>query len=145
LSFVEILPTFNAALNATSAVLLVAGFRAIKRQEVARHKRFMLGALGTSAVFLVFYLIRAALTGTHRFEGPEALRIGYLVLLFSHMVLAVAVVPMALRSVWLGLHGEIPRHRRLAKITWPIWVYVSVTGVIVYLMLYHLSGAWGDA
>ena len=140
MTFVEILPSVNATLNATSAVLLLLGRRAAAKRDVPVHRGFMLAALGTSSVFLVLYLTRYYLTGTHHFIGPEPLRILYLLILFTHMALAVATVPLVFRSIFLGLKNRVAEHRRLVRFTYPIWMYVSVTGVVVYVMLYHLSG-----
>jgi putative membrane protein len=143
-SAVEALPTLNAALNLTSATLLVLGWRAIRRGERARHRALMLGAVAASALFLVSYLTRVALTGTHRFPGEGALKVAYLAVLASHTLLAVVVAPMVLRALFLALRGRFGEHRALARWTFPIWAYVSVTGVVVYLMLYHLApaGSW---
>src|SRR4051812_16844184 len=124
----EILPGVNATLNATSAACLLLGFRAIKRGRRAVHRRFMLGAFTASTLFLASYLTRFALSGTHRFPVDGAWKVLYLALLFSHMVLAVALLPMVLRTLWLPLHGRFPEHRRIARFTFPVWVYVSVTG-----------------
>lgn len=132
-----VLPTVNAALNSLSAVLLFCGWLAIRRREVTIHRRCMIGAFSVSALFLVSYLVRFALTGTHRYGGSGALKVVYLVLLFSHMALAAAVPVLAIASLWLGLKGRFDRHRRWVRWAYPIWMYVSVTGVIVYLMLYH--------
>ena len=134
-----VLPAVNAALNATAAALLFLGWRAIRAGDRDRHERRMLAAFGVSALFLVSYLTRVALTGTHRFPGGGALRTVYLVVLVSHTVLAALVAPMALRTIWLPLRSRFPEHRRIARWTLPIWMYVSVTGVAVYVMLYHLA------
>jgi putative membrane protein len=136
---VDLLAPLNALLNATAGTLLFLGWRAIKRGDRAVHRRFMIGAVLVSTVFLVSYLTRVALTGTHRFPGDGWLRSAYLVILVSHTILAVAAAPMALRSLGLGLNGRIEAHRRLARITFPIWLYVSVTGVVVYLLLYQVA------
>ncbi len=135
----EALPTANASLNALSAVLLLAGWRAIRAGRRERHRALMLSALGSSALFLAGYLTRVALTGTHRFPGGGALRATYLAVLGSHTVLAVAVLPLVLRTVYLALRGRFDAHRRIARWTFPVWLYVSVTGVAVYVMLYHLA------
>ena len=129
----------DATLNATSAALVILGYRAIRSGDRDVHKRRMLAAFGASALFLACYLLRWALTGTHRFVGPGWLRATYLVILMTHMLLAAAVVPLVLRTLWLGLKGRVDAHRRIARWTLPIWLYVSVTGVVVYVMLYHLS------
>ncbi len=136
----EILAATNAALNATTAVLLFAARRAAKRHDAARHKALMVRALATSALFLVTYATRVGLTGTHRFVGAPWLRATYLVVLGTHTVLAMTLVGLVPATVVLGLRGKTAAHRRLARITWPIWMYVSVTGVAVYVMLYHLAG-----
>ncbi|HEU4385484.1 MAG TPA: DUF420 domain-containing protein [Anaeromyxobacteraceae bacterium] len=139
MTLVEALPTVNASLNALSAALLLAGWRAIRSGRRERHRRLMLSALACSALFLAGYLTRVALTGTHRFPGGGALRAAYLVVLGSHTALAVAVLPMVLRTLYLALRGRFEAHRRIARWTFPVWLYVSVTGVAVYLMLYHLA------
>ena len=137
----EILPAVNAALNIVCAAFLVAGRRAALRHDAERHRKLMIGALITAAVFLACYLTRTALTGTHRFEGPATLRAIYLVILVSHMILAALVLPMVLRAVWLAVNDRIDEHRRLVRWLWPTWMYVSVTGVAVYVMLYHVGRA----
>jgi putative membrane protein len=129
-------PAFNAALNLLSASCLVAGYIFIKRREIEKHKRAMIAAFAISVLFLVSYLTRYALTGTHRFSGPQPWKTVYLAVLFSHMILAAAVPFMAIRSIFLGLKDRRPQHRKIARITLPAWLYVSVTGVVVYLMLY---------
>jgi uncharacterized membrane protein YozB (DUF420 family) len=141
MSWDQIHPALNAALNLTSFVLLVAGRMAIARGDEALHKKRMLAAFTTSSVFLVSYLIRFAISGSHKYPGDGIDKIIYLVILFSHMVLAAVLVPYVLGSLRHALRGNIDKHKRLVRITWPLWVYVSVTGVIVYLMLYHLAPA----
>lgn len=131
-------PLFNACLNAIAGLFLFAGYRAIRRGEIERHKRMMLSAFLTSGVFLISYLVRYYVSGTHRFPVEGNWRTLYLLILGSHSLLAAALLPLALRTVWLPWRGRFEPHRRLAKITFPIWAYVSVTGVVVYLMLYHL-------
>jgi putative membrane protein len=138
-SWVDALAPLNALLNATAGTLLFLGWRAIKRGDRERHRRLMISAVSVSALFLVSYLTRVALTGTHRFPGEGALRWLYLAILVSHTILAVAVAPMALRSLALGVSGRIESHRKLARITFPIWLYVSVTGVVVYVLLYQVA------
>lgn len=127
----------NAGLNLTSAMLLVAGLIYIRRREIRLHRRCMLGAVASSALFLVFYLLRAALTGTHAFPGPDSVRRFYLVVLFSHMILAVVVVPLVIRLLYLARRSRFKAHRRLARWTYPAWLYTSLTGLFVYFMLYH--------
>ncbi len=139
MAIADLLPTVNACLNATSAVLLFVGYRAIRAKRIARHRMAMQSAFVTSAIFLVSYLTRFYLTGAHHFPGDGWLKIVYLAILFSHMVLAVATVPLVLRTLYLARAKRFVEHRRIARFTFPIWMYVSVTGVIVYMMLYHLA------
>ncbi len=136
----NLLAPVNASLNFTSACLLVAGFLFIRRGQIGRHRAAMLGAVGASALFLVFYVLRFSLTGTHRFAGTGTARTVYLGLLFSHMVLAVVIVPLILRLLFLALRDRFDEHRRLARWTYPMWLYVSVTGLAVYVLLYHVYG-----
>jgi putative membrane protein len=136
----DTLAAVNAGLNATSAVALFSGLYFIKRRDRMRHQRAMLTAVGASALFLVFYLTRAALTGTHEFAGTGGARLAYLAILFSHMVLAVVVVPLVLRLLYLARRERFTEHARLARWTFPIWAYVSVTGLVVYLLLYQVYG-----
>ena len=133
------LPSVNAVLNATSAVCLALGLWAIRRGRVLWHLRLMLSALLSSACFLVGYLTRMWLTGTHRFPGTGPIKAFYLGLLVTHMILAVVLLPMVLRTLQLALTGRFGQHRYMARRTWPVWMYVSVTGVVVYWMLYHLA------
>lgn len=128
---------FNAALNLTSALLLVAGLIFIRRREIRVHRRCMLGAVAASALFLISYVLRAALTGTHSFPGPDSVRRFYLVILFSHMILAVVVLPLVIRLLFLAGRRRFKAHRRLARWTYPAWLYTSVTGLFVYYVLYH--------
>lgn len=139
MSLAEILPPVNASLNATSAVLLVLGWRAIRAGRRDRHQALMISALATSGLFLVGYLTRVALTGTHRFPGTGALRTGYLLLLGSHTLLAAAIVPLIGFTVFHAWKGDFAAHRRVARYTLPTWLYVSVTGVLVYFMLYWVA------
>jgi uncharacterized membrane protein YozB (DUF420 family) len=134
-------PSFNAALNATCAVLLLAGYGAVRKGRIALHKTCMLAALAVSAVFLASYLYyHIAIRGGQPtyFTGPPAIRVIYLTILLSHTVLAAVVAPLALYTAWRGLTGKIDQHVRVARWTLPIWLYVSITGVVVYWMLYHL-------
>jgi putative membrane protein len=140
MSWEEIHPALNAALNATSTVFLVVGFLAIRRRQIALHRSCMIAAVSVSALFLVSYLTRYAMTGTHRYPGDGWDKVVYLIILFSHMVLAAAVVPLVGRALWLAYKERYADHRRIARVLWPIWMYVSVTGVVVYLFLYHLAG-----
>ena len=136
----NLLAPVNATLNLSSAVMLVLGYRFIRRGDRDTHQRCMLGAVTASGLFLVLYVVRFSLTGTHRFAGPEPVRTVYLILLFSHMVLAVLALPMVLRLLWLARGERFDEHRRLARWTFPVWLYVSLTGLLVYVMLYHLFG-----
>jgi putative membrane protein len=129
----------NAALNATSAALVVLGWRAIRDGQRERHRALMLAAFASSVLFLAGYLTRIALTGTHAFPGGGLLRAAYLAILASHTVLAAAAAPMVLRTLFLAVRERFPDHRRIARFTLPIWMYVSVTGVAVYVLLYHVA------
>lgn len=139
MSWEQVHPAINAALNATCAVLLVLGRIAVARRELDRHKSLMVGAFATSTVFLISYLIRFATSGSHKYPGDGLDKVIYLVILFSHMVLAAVLVPLVLRALVFALRGQFDRHVRIVKWGWPIWMYVSVTGVLVYVMLYHLA------
>lgn len=130
-------PALNAMLNGTCFVFLVVGRAAIKRSHEAFHKQCMMAAFASSSVFLASYLARYAISGTHHYPGEGWAKVLYLIILFSHMLLAMVLVPLVLRSLYLGLKGRRGKHQRLARWTWPIWAYVSVTGVLVYLMLYQ--------
>ena len=128
----------NAALNATSAVFLLIAYRAIRRMEIERHRRWMLAAATTSALFLVSYLSYHAQVGSVPFTGRGAVRTAYFAVLISHTALAICTLPLVLRTLYLGLRRRDEKHRRIARWTFPIWLYVSATGVVVYVMLYHL-------
>jgi putative membrane protein len=132
------LASLNALLNTSAALLMVLGFVAIKRKQTQRHKRLMIGAFTASCLFLTSYLTRIVVFGDTRFTGEGGLRVFYLVLLASHVLLAMAVAPMVIATLMLGLRASYTRHRALARFTLPIWTYVSVTGVLVYLLLYQL-------
>jgi len=136
----DALAAVNASLNATSAVALVTGLVLIRRRNAHAHRRAMLTALTASAIFLVFYVTRVVLTGTHDFAGQGTARTVYFAVLFSHMVLAVAVVPLVLRLLWLVRKRRFGDHARLARWVFPVWAYVSVTGLLVYLLLYQVYG-----
>ena len=139
MTLAEILPTANAAMNATSAVALFTGFWAIRTRRMQLHWKCMATAFAASAIFLVGYLTRFALTGVHRYQGP--FRGFYLVLLGTHTILAVVALPLILRTMWLSaVKRRFAAHARIAVWTFPVWAYVSVTGVVVYLMLYRLQG-----
>jgi putative membrane protein len=139
MTLADVLPTANAVLNSASATLLVLGFVAIRRGDLRRHRALMLAAVGCSVLFLVSYVTRIALTGTHRFPGDGALRAAYLAILGTHTILAALAGPLVLRTLFLALKDRFPAHRRIARATLPVWLYVSVTGVVVYVMLYHVA------
>lgn len=134
----RILADVDAALNGLAFVLICAGLVAIRRGRERLHKVLMLAACGVSAAFLACYVTYHLNAEPVRFTGEGALRVVYLVLLVTHIVLAAVQVPLILRTVYLGLKDRRAQHRRWARITAPIWLYVSITGVLVYLMLYHL-------
>ena len=131
------LPTVNASLNALAALLLVAGFVMIRRGRVNAHRGFMIAAFTTSALFLVSYVIYHAGAGSKPFGGQGAVRLVYFAILVSHVVLAAAILPLAIVTLARALGGRFDRHAAIARWTLPVWLYVSVTGVVVYLMLYH--------
>jgi putative membrane protein len=139
MSWEQIHPAINACLNFTCFCYLIAGRMAIARGDEALHRKRMLRAFTASAVFLVSYLIRFATTGAHKYPGDGIDRTIYLITLLSHMALAVVLVPLVARALFLALKGRFPEHKKIVRFTWPVWLYVSVTGVIVYLMLYHLA------
>ena len=137
------LPAVNASLNAVAAFLLLRGRSLAKQRRIDAHRRTMLSAFGVSTVFLALYLLHKASRGfestTLNVVGPA--KLAYLVLLFTHVTLAAAVPVLAILLIRLGLKGRFDAHRRLARVAWPIWMYVSVTGVVIYLLLYHLNPA----
>ena len=138
------LPLINAVLNSCSALLLLAGYVAIKRNQKERHKRCMVSALITSTLFLTCYVIyhvgmqRVYGSAHTRFVDPAWFRPWYLALLASHLLLAIAIVPMVLMTVYHAIRGNFEKHRKIARWTWPCWMYVSVTGVVIYLLLYRI-------
>ena len=132
-----VLPTVNAVLNASAAVALVAGFVAIRQGRVAVHRACMLTAVALSVLFLVSYLTYHAQVGSRPYAGVGWLRTVYFAILLTHTVLAVAIVPLVGTTLSRALRAQFTRHARLARVTFPIWLYVSVTGVVVYWMLYH--------
>lgn len=135
----RILPAVNASLNTLAAALLVTGFLFIRRKNVPAHRTCMTAAFTVSALFLVTYLTHHALHGSTRFPGTGPVRTLYFAILISHTVLAVAIPPLAIRTLFLARRDRIPEHRRLARWTLPLWLYVSVTGVVIYWMLYQMS------
>ena len=136
----DMLALVNASLNATSAVALFAGFYFVKRRSLHMHRRAMLTALTASSLFLVFYVTRLAITGIHEFAGEGVARTVYFSILFSHIVLAILLVPLVLRLVYLVRSRRFRKHARLARWTFPMWAYVSVTGLVVYVLLYQVYG-----
>lgn len=135
------LPLINAVLNGTSAILIAIGIVLIRRHHRTAHKRVMLAAVVTSALFLTCYLWYHAHVGHVRFRGYGWSRSLYFLVLTTHTILAIVVVPLVLVTVIRGLRGHYERHRASARWTYPVWLYVSVTGVVVYVMLYHLFAA----
>lgn len=132
------LPALNATLNGIAGVFLLLGFYFIRRGQIERHRRSMLAAFATSTLFLISYVIYHANVGSRPFTGVGPIRLVYFTILITHIILAAAIVPMALLTLRRGLVRDDVRHRRIAKITWPIWMYVSVTGVVIYVMLYQI-------
>lgn len=134
------LATLNALLNTTSAACALLGWRAIRRKDVARHKRLMLCAFAASCLFLASYVTRIMLFGDMRFAGQGPIRVLYFGVLISHVALALVTAPLVVTTLILGLRGRFAVHKRFARVTLPIWIYVSGTGVAVYLFLF--SGRW---
>lgn len=141
MSLATMLPAMNAALNALSATLAVSGYLCIRRGNVAAHKRCMLAAVVVSALFLAGYLVLRSVAGMTRFTGQGWVRPLYFSLLLSHTFLAAAIVPMVLVTLARALRGHFDRHVGIARRTLPLWLYVSVTGVLIYGLLYHLYPA----
>jgi uncharacterized membrane protein YozB (DUF420 family) len=133
----EFLPTLNAILNGTSAVLLSIGWWHIKNRRIVTHRKFMIAAFVSSGLFLTSYVIYHAQIGSKPYPGTGIMRTIYFSILIPHVILAAAVLPMALLTLRRGLIRDDTRHRKIAKITLPLWLFVSVTGVVVYLMLYR--------
>ena len=132
------LPAVNATLNALAAILLTTGYVMIRRGRRELHKQCMLAALATSALFLVCYVTYHLNTGSRPFSGRGVIRVVYFAILITHVVLAVTILPLALTTAARGLAAQYDRHARIARWTLPLWLYVSVTGVVIYLMLYRL-------
>ncbi len=133
-----ILPTVNATLNGISGVFLLVGYVLIRRRQITAHRNAMLGAFASSTLFLISYLLYHWHAGSRPFTGQGAIRYVYFAILISHVILAAAILPMAISTLSRGLRGRYADHKRIAKWTFPIWMYVSVTGVIVYWMLYRM-------
>jgi uncharacterized membrane protein YozB (DUF420 family) len=132
------LPALNAILNATAAILLVIGYSLIRAGRIRQHRAVMITACAVSTLFLTSYVIYHANVGSKRFPGQGPIRLVYFTILLTHVVLAAAIVPLALITLLRGLRGRFDRHVAIARWTFPIWLYVSVTGVVVYLMLYRM-------
>jgi putative membrane protein len=132
---VAALPAVNATLNAISSVLLILGYRAVKRRDYRLHVTFMMAAVASSLLFLVSYIVYHSFHGDTKFGGRGIVRPVYFFVLITHILLSVVVVPMILTSLWLSLSGRLAAHRRVSRWTFPIWLYVSVTGVLIFVML----------
>jgi putative membrane protein len=136
--YIPFLPHLNAILNSTSALLLLSGYRFIRLGRIQSHRNCQVAAVFTSTLFLISYLTYHYYHGSTRFPGQGAIRPLYFTILISHTILAVVIVPLILITLYRAARGDFLRHRRIARWTLPLWLYVSVTGVIVYVMLYHL-------
>jgi uncharacterized membrane protein YozB (DUF420 family) len=134
-----VLPAVNATLNGVATVFLTAGWVFIRRREIARHRACMLGAFVTSALFLTSYLVYHANVGSVPFGGQGAIRLAYFAILITHITLAALILPLALVTLSRALARRFDKHRRIARWTLPIWLYVSVTGVVIYVMLYRME------
>jgi len=132
------LPAVNATLNATSGIFLLLGYGLIRRRQINAHRNAMLAAFASSTLFLISYLVYHAQAGSRPFTGQGPIRYVYFAILISHVILAAAILPMAISTLSRGLRGRYVEHKRIAKWTFPTWMYVSVTGVIVYFMLYQM-------
>lgn len=136
----NLLPLVNACLNGVSCILLIAGLVLVRSGRKEAHRLCMMTAFSVSCLFLILYLVHKWKVGAvhTRFAGPEVLRMPYYVMLFTHIVLAAAIPPLAIITIRRGASGDFERHRKIARWTWPLWMYVSVTGVLVYLALYQI-------
>ncbi|MSR82480.1 MAG: DUF420 domain-containing protein [Candidatus Latescibacteria bacterium] len=137
------LPVLNASLNTLSFILLIQGYRRIRRKDREGHRKYMLCALISSTLFLVSYLVYHYLVGSVPYLRHDWTRPLYFAILIPHVILAAGMGPFIVVLVWRAWHADFSRHRRLARWVWPVWIYVSVTGVLVYLMLYQLNQASG--
>ena len=136
--YISYLPHVNAFLNSTSALLLIAGYFFIRQTRVRAHRNCQVAAVITSTVFLISYLTYHYYHGDTKFTGQGMVRPFYFAVLITHVILAIVIVPLVIITVYRAARGQFDRHRRIARWTLPLWLYVSVTGVIVYVMLYHL-------
>ena len=132
------LPQLNAALNSLSAILLLLGFHSIKAGRIDRHRRYMLGALACSSAFLVSYLTYHWLTGSVPYPRHDWTRSLYFSILIPHIILATLMLPFIARAVWHAWHGRFQQHARITRLIWPVWMFVSISGVVIYFMLYRL-------
>lgn len=137
-AFIATLPTVNVCLISSSGIAILVGLRFIHRQMRTAHKWAMLTAAALALLFLVFYILRIELNGTNAFHGPSGARLAYFLVLFSHIGIAVASTPLVGVVLYLGLRGKYRQHKKVARWTYPLWLYVSATGVLVYLFLYVL-------
>lgn len=133
------LPALNASLNATSAVFLSIGWLLIRRRKIEAHRLCMLGAFVTSSLFLISYVVYHANVGSVPYRGQGAIRMVYFAILITHVILAAAILPLAIVTLSRALSRRFDRHRKIARWTLPIWLYVSVTGVVIYVMLYQIN------
>jgi putative membrane protein len=136
---IAILPTLNAIFNGGAAVLLACGYAMIRRRRVGAHRAFMLGAFTASMLFLASYTVYHAQSGSHPFPGHGLARPVYFAILISHVLLAALILPLAIITLTRALRAHYARHRRIARWTLPLWLYVSVTGVVIYVMLYRIA------
>ena len=135
---VSSLPLVNALLNGLATILLICGYVAIRSGRIQVHRRLMISAFATSVLFLISYLVYHAHAGSRPFPGRGAIRTVYFTILISHIVLAAVIPPLAAVTLWQGLRSRFDRHVRIARWTLPLWLYVSVTGIVVYWMLYRM-------
>jgi putative membrane protein len=134
---ISALPALNAVLNTTSAILITTGHRFMHKGRIAAHRACMTAAVCSSGLFLISYVYYHAHAGVIRFQGTGWSRPVYFAILTSHTILAIVIVPLVLISLFLGLRGNFEKHRPVARWTYPIWLYVSITGVLIYFMVYH--------
>jgi uncharacterized membrane protein YozB (DUF420 family) len=138
---VTMLPTVNASLNGLSTVLLLAGYVMMKQKKIEAHRNIMVAAGVTSLLFLMCYVVYHIQAGSVKFQGAGAARAAYFVILISHVILAMVIAVLVPMTFWRAYKQDFERHRKIARITFPIWLYVSITGVVIYAMLYHLYAA----
>lgn len=139
MSFVDFLPVFNASMNGLTFVCLIGGLAAIRSGNRELHRRYMLFAISLSAAFLTGYVTRILLAGTHRFPDVGLIKTVYLTILLTHSILAAVSVPIILFALYVAMRGRFVVHKRIVRYAWPMWAFSSLTGVIIYVMLYHLA------